>query len=345
MKTAIALAVWLLATLGGPGTAYSQPVHVEADVTSGYSTDHVLAAATQVRLFGDVLSGLRVYVEGAWAARKLLEEEEEAEEEEEEYDTDAFGAAYPYANRVQVSEIYGERLFRPGRALVGFRAGRYRTPFGIHDRSDYAYSGFLRAPLIRYDGYWALSNNFLEHGAELIVGVPQLYLTTSVGAPADVGSVQRRSGVDSVSRLQAYHGPWIVGASLIRTNPYSPATFARGRSVFTGLDARFSRGGVQVLAEWLTGRPFDGTSTDGWHVSVIVHRHEMGRVSAVFRLEALDYEADPPHARGAQRQTAGARVLLSRNLSAQINVLHQTGNLSEYATALDVAVTYSIRLR
>ena len=45
--------------------------------------------------------------------------------------TDAFGAAYPYGNRVQVTEAYGERLFRPGPALVGFRAGRYRTPFGI----------------------------------------------------------------------------------------------------------------------------------------------------------------------------------------------------------------------
>jgi hypothetical protein len=342
MKTAVVLAVWLVATLVAPGSAFGQSVHVEADVTGGQSTDHVVAAATQVRLFGDVLSGLRIYVEGAWAARKLLDEEEEGEEE---YETDAFGAAYPYGNRVQVSEMYGERLFRPGRALVGFRAGRYRTPFGIHDRSDYAYSGFLRAPLIRYDGYWALSNNFLEHGAELIVGIPQLYLTTSVGAPADVGSVQRRSGVDSVSRIQGYYGPWIVGASLISTNPYSPVQFARGRSVFTGIDLRFSRGGVQVLGEWVTGRPFDGSSTDGWHTSVIVHRPEMGRVTAVIRLEALDYNSAPPHARNAQRQTAGARVLLFRNLSAQINVLHQTGDLSEYATALDVAVTYSIRLR
>jgi hypothetical protein len=341
MKTAVALAVWLLATLAQPATAFSQTVHVEADVTGGYSTDHVLAAATQVRLFGDVRSGLRIYAEMAWAARKLKEEEGE----DAEHENDAFGAAYPYGNRVQAIEVYGERLFRPGRALVGFRAGRYRTPFGIHDRSDYAYTGFLRAPLIRYDGYYALSNNFFEHGAELIAGIPQLYVTTSVGAPADVGSVQRRSGVDSVSRIQGYYGPWIVGASLISTTPYFSARFAKGRSVFTGVDLRFNRGGVQMVGEWLTGRPFVGATTDGWHASVIVHRPEMGPVSAVFRVEALDYEAGPLHVDRAKRQTAGARVLLSPNVSAQINVLHQTGDLSEYATALDVAVTYSIRLR
>jgi hypothetical protein len=335
MKTAVALAVWLVATVGEPGTAFSQSVHVETDITTGYSTEHVLAAATQIRVFGDVLSGLRIYAEGAWAARKLGEAEE----------TDAFGAAYPYRNRGQAVELYAERLFRPGRALVGFRAGRYRSPFGIHDRSDYAYSGFLRAPLIRYDGYYALSNNFLEHGAELIVGIPQLYVTTSVGAPADVGSARRRPGVDSISRLQGYYGPWIVGASLSSTNPYFPAAFARGRAVFTGIDVRFNRGGVQVLGEWLTGRPFAGTSTDGWQASVVVHRPEMGPVSAVVRLEGLGYAAAAPRARRARRQTAGARVLLSRHLSAHVNALHQTGNLSEYATALDVAVTYSVRLR
>ena len=56
----------------------------------------------------------------------------------------------------------------------GVRGGQYRTPFGIYSRSDYAYQGFLRAPLIRYDDYWSISNNFLERGVNVVAGGPRL---------------------------------------------------------------------------------------------------------------------------------------------------------------------------
>jgi hypothetical protein len=246
---------------------------------------------------------------------------------------------------VQAIEAYAERLFRPGKALVGVRAGRYRTPFGIHTRGDYAYSGFLRAPLIRYDGYFALSNNFLENGAEIVAGLPQLHVTSSVGAPADAGTAQRRAGLDTVSRIQGFRGPWIVGVSHIRSRPYFPERFAHGQSVFTGIDLRWTRDGIQVLGEWLTGHPFDGVKTDGWHVGVIVHRQAMGPLTAVFRTEALDYDAVPPRARWARRHTIGGRVRLPRHFSAQANLLHQTGDLASSAdTAVDLALTYSVRL-
>ena len=104
-------------------------------------------------------------------------------------------------------EAYGERTFQPRQGLIGIRVGRYRTPFGISSASDHAYIGFLRAPLIRYDDYFALSNSFLEHGADVIVGTPRLSLEASIGVPADVGTVQRRSGVDTVMRGQSVFGP------------------------------------------------------------------------------------------------------------------------------------------
>jgi hypothetical protein len=330
----IAVLVVVLGILALTRDGAAQAMQVEADVTGGISTDAVWATAGQVRLFGDVGWGLRTYLEGAWATRVGDEQ------------SDAFGAAYPYANRVQAIEAYAERLFRPRAALVGFRAGRYRTPFGIHARSDYAYSGFLRAPLIRYDGYWALSNNFLEDGAELIIGSPRIYATSSVGAPADAGDARRRPGVDSVSRIQGYHGDWIVGVSHINTMPYFPERFARGRSVFTGVDLRWMHEGVQVFGEWITGRPYDGTHTDGWHAAVIVHRPAMGPVTALWRSESLDYDAAPPRARQAMRHTIGARIRLQQSLSAQINVLRQTGDLSQTnLTAIDLALTYSMRFR
>jgi hypothetical protein len=104
------------------------------------------------------------------------------------------------------------------------------------------------------------------------------------------------------------------------------------------------RDGVQVMGEWITGHPFDGTKTVGWHAAVIVHRREMGPLTAVWRSESLDYDAAPPRARRAKRHTLGGRIRLPRNLTAQVNVLHQTGDLSPArATALDLALTYSMR--
>ena len=142
-----AVLVVLFAAVVQASPARGQSLTAEVDLTVGYSTDEVGAVATQVRAFGDLKAGVRFYLEGAWARRSDKE-------------TDAFGAAYPYGGHVEVIETYGERLFMPGRSLVGIRAGRYRTPFGISSRSDHAYSGFLRAPLIRYDDYSRCRTHF-----------------------------------------------------------------------------------------------------------------------------------------------------------------------------------------
>jgi hypothetical protein len=343
MKTTIAAITLALAVQASPLWAQSTTsttsetskasLTTEAAVSTGVSTEeNISAAAVQLRAFGDVRGGVRFFTEGAWAARS-------------DVDSDAFGAAYPYTNRFQVIEAYGERLFQPRHAVVGVRGGRYRTPFGISSGSDHGYTGFLRAPLIRYDGYFALSNNFLEHGGAVFAGVPRLTVEASVGRPADVGSAIRRPGVDTVIRVQSFVGPLIAGVSRIRTSPYLPELFAHGKSVFTGIDVRWMYEGVQLRGEWITGRPFDGTTTRGWYADAMVHRASMGPVTAVARIERLDYDTDPPFALHARRQTIGARIRVLDALSVQLNVMHQTGELSEEygAAAFDVGVTYSLR--
>jgi hypothetical protein len=323
----------LFAVIARPADGRAQSVTVEADVTAGYSTDRVGALATQVRAFGDLKAGVRFYLEGAWARRSDKE-------------TDAFAAAYPYGSRVEAIETYGERLFTPGRSLIAIRGGRYRTPFGIASRSDHAYAGFLRAPLIRYDDYYALSNTFLEHGADVIVGVPALYVEASLGAPGDVGDVKRRSGLDTVVRVQGYRGAWIVGVSHIRTQPTQPESFAFGRAVFTGVDVRWNRDGVSARGEWITGQPFDGPTTRGWYADVTLHRPAMGPVTAVLRVEHLNYASTPEFELHETRVTAGAKVRLPRRLTAQVNLIRQSGNLPSYrAIPIDLALTYSIRFR
>jgi hypothetical protein len=242
-------------------------------------------------------------------------------------------------------EAYAERMFQPDGRLFGIRAGRYRTPFGIYSGSDHAYIGFLRAPLIRYDGYYALSNNFLEQGADVIVGTPRLSLEASAGVPADVGEAERRSGMDAVLRAQACAGSLIVGGSYIRTHPYQPPEWAKGHAKFAGVDVRWMRNGVQLRGEWITGQPFDGTTTTGGYGDLILHRPGMGPVTAVFRAEHLDYDTIPPFDLSATRYTAGSRIRLLGNLSLAVEVVHQRLTLDPPPprAAVDVALTYSLR--
>src|SRR5438552_16133174 len=78
---------------------FAQTITTEGAITVGVSSDDAASVATQIRAFGEIQGGIRYYLEGAWA-------------ELSDSDSDAFGAAYPYGNRVQVIEAYGDRMFR-----------------------------------------------------------------------------------------------------------------------------------------------------------------------------------------------------------------------------------------
>lgn len=324
---AVALAV-ALSVCATPAGAQTTAVEVQQSV--GASTESVSGAATQLRVFGEPATGIRFEIEGALGVRSGQE-------------SDVFGAAYPYEGR-HLIEAYVEYVIPAGHMVRSIRGGRYRMPFGISAASEHAYLGFLRPPLIRYGGYFALSNGYLEHGVDLVVGVPQLSAELSVGRPGDVGEAIRRAGMDTVARVQGSFKSIIVGASFLDTTPYLPTTFARGRSRFSGVDVRWMQGGVQLRGEWLAGRPFDGTSTTGGYFDVLVHRPMMGPVTALARMERLDYDTRPPYALHTERYQAGVRVRVWRGLAVSTGVAHQGGQLTQaQRTALDVGVSYAVR--
>jgi hypothetical protein len=331
MAVMLRFAVTLVLGLAGTSAASGQTAAVEVQQSVGTSSESVTAAGTQGRLFGELTPGLRFLIEGAWGTRSGT-------------GSDVFGTAYPYSGDVDVIEAYAEYQRPAPRGLMSIKAGRYRTPFGIYSASEHAYVGFLRAPLIRYGDYYALSSGYLEHGADIVVGVPRLSLEVSVGHPADVGDAIRRSGVDTVLRAQAVAGAFVVGVSFIDTMPYLPETFASGRARFGGVDVRWMKGGVQLRGEWLDGRPFDGTRTTGGYVDMIVHRPVMGPATALVRAERLDYDADPRFALATARYWAGARIRFWKGLAASLGVGHQSGELTQRRrTAFDVGVTYALR--
>jgi len=325
----VGLSLLVLVAIGA-SAARAQTITTELDVTVGHSTEDVEAVASQLRIFGDAGAGWRYYAEGAWAQTWGPT-------------SDAFGAAYPYDKPIRPIEVYAERTLQSTRYLAGVRVGQYRTPFGIYSRSDHAYNGFLRAPLIRYGSYWALSNNFLELGASAIAGKPTLFVEASLGKPQDQDAYARRPGLDKVVRVQGSRGPFIIGASHIRTQPPISLSFARGSTIFSGIDARWMSGGVQVRGEWIRGRSFDNTTTSGGYVDAIVHRPLMGPVTAVLRAERLDYVAGR-FSSYPRRYTAGARIRFSTRLVGQVNVVRQDqSGLVPRVSALDLALTFTTR--
>ena len=270
----------ILALLVPGGPALAQSITAETDVTVGSSSQGVQAAATKLRAFGELPAHWRFYIDATLVTRRGPE-------------SDVFGAAYPYEPGLTPMEAYVERTEVSDGWLIGARIGRYRTPFGIYDRSDYGYTGLVRAPLIRYSEYWALSNNYMETGASLIAGTTWLSVEGSVGVATDEDKYARPGGANGVIRVQGAFGPLIVGASHIRTRPSREFAFASGRTTFTGVDARWMQAGVQLRGEWLSGQPFDRAETRGGYVEVHVHRRAMGPVTAVARLERLNYLAGP----------------------------------------------------
>ena len=328
----LALAAALVAgALAVPAAARAQSVSSEVDLTIGASTDETTASSVQARLFGASASDWRFYLEGSWAQTAG------------EHPSDVFASSYPYDGQLRPMELYGEKTRRAGRALIGVRAGRYRTPFGIGGRSDHAYSCFLRPPLIRYGTNFALSNTFLEAGGEVLIGVPALHVQTSISVPRDEGADRRTHGLTQVIRAQAYARNVILGASYLRTPPSDPRPFATGRMVFRGVDVRWMHGGVELRGEWIDGRPFDGVVTRGGYLDAMVRHPGLGRVTAVARVERLDYDAGP-FSQYSKRLTVGARLRMASWLVGQANVVRQPGGLAGGRShALDVSFTFSRR--
>jgi hypothetical protein len=300
----------------------------ETTVAAGLSTDTAVAT-TQVRAFGE-FRGWRVYGDTSFGLQRDSE-------------SDAFGAAYPYESKANLLELKAEKTHIKGRGLVGVRLGRYRTPFGISSGSDQGYVGFLRAPLIRNSYYWAISNNFLETGASITAGTTWLSAEVSSGTAADNDEYARPGGLNTVVRVQGSGGPVIVGASYIRTRPSKTREYATGSTEFTGVDFRVMSGGVQVRGEFLTGRPFDGTITRGGYADLLVHKQAMGPVTAVARVEYIDYFAGE-YSEFPRRYTLGTKVQLNRWLTAQVNYVRRfRDSYASRPASLDISLSYTVR--
>jgi hypothetical protein len=324
VREAVAAAAMLLALASA---AVAAPTN-ELEVSAGYSSEGVSAVAAQLRSFGELRPGLRFYAEAAGAGHEGVE-------------SDAFAAAYTYDKNWQVSESYLEQRLHAGRLISGVRLGRYRTPFGISGRGDYAYTGFLRPPLVRYGEDHTLSNYWTEGGVDYLVGTPQLQVEASLGSPQE-GLKQRRAGLDTVVRVQGYRGSLIVGASYLSTRPYRSDSYVQGSARFTGADARWLRNGVQIRGEWIGGTPYRQAHMGGWYVDAMVHRPHLASVTPLLRYERYRY-AMPGERDSTSRWTTGARVRMTRSLAGSVNLVYQHGLPGGRGPIVDFGLTHTTR--
>ena len=326
--------------------AVAQSVSTETEVTIGRSSDGTTGAAAQIRFFGASRSDWRVFLESTWGTVRSGDAGY----------TDAFSSAYPYDRRIRPMELYVEKLRRlgDGATFVGLRAGRYRTPFGMSSRSDHAYLGFLRAPLIRYAWNWALSSTYMDLGADVIVGRPSFTVETSLGVPSDEGDAPRRRGFTGLVRAQGYVKSAVFGASYINSAVADTNPLVHGRLLLSGVDGRWMHGGFQVRGEWVIGEADAESTTRGGYVDVIAHPRALGRVTLLARLEHLDWDlpSGPQYSAYPRRLTVASRVRILPEVHVQAGVLRSFARTPgpndrfervRPTTTLDVAVTFSRR--
>ncbi len=191
--------------------------------------------------------------------------------------SDAFGVAYPsQTSDVRPMEAYVKTV-RSGRSLIE-RPG-WPLPHAVPRLSAAAhgYSGFTRAPLIRYGGNSALSNTALEADASVLVGVPSLTVEAGLGRPPDLCAFlgPRRSTGVIRARCSTYLSDCRV--SHINTRAHAEGPWVRGRTTFTGVDGRSIQQSIRCAASGLPA--CRGTRGQrGGHIDVTVHRVRMGPV-------------------------------------------------------------------
>ena len=214
-----------------------------------------------------------------------------------------------------------------------------------HHEVSTGYTGFVRAPLIRYGQDFALSNTWLEHGVDIVAGSPRLFLESSLGVPGDEGGLRRRRGLDRSIRVQGYYKALIVGASrLYSGRDRALGDFAHGESLFNGVDGRFTTAGSSSVANGFSDGRSTGSTTTGGYLDLLVHRRALGIVTPVARIERLDYEAGPYFSLYLRRVTGGARIDMPGCFTGQINVIHQPAGLAAgRRNVMDAGITCSVR--
>ncbi len=242
-------------------------------------------------------SGLRLFLEGRGDSSR-------------EY------ARYGVHPRVSGGMGLGEAYAEAGSGLR-LRLGQFRVPFGIYERGESDYFGFIQMPMARAqpttDYYSSYAFARLSSGVQVSGGSPELSYRVAVVDRSD-RLWESRPGemTDVVARVQTYADPWILGLSTYQGHVgtdalwWKPGPAARAR--WWGVDWRYTTTGLMLRGEYIAGR-VGGRSPTGAYVDAVLHPAWMGKSSLLFRYErySMAMAAVPGGRQATEQVTAGAK--------------------------------------
>lgn len=202
-----------------------------------------------------------------------------------------------------------------------YRAGRFRVPFGIINREEVEYSGFIDIPLMKDESVRGFRLARVDTGLMAMGGSPTLRYEAAVINGTDSSQfVDNNSSKDVCVRLQTFHGRWITGVNWYSGSVEDGTSIPPAdRDVHEyGLDWRYTIPNLIVRGELGLG-DIGGQRTLGWHTDLLYHTPSVENLTLLVRYDRFD-----PN-RGMdddteKRLTIGARYFFRPGITAALNV-------------------------
>ncbi len=225
---------------------------------------------------------------------------------------------------VEEEEFFIEEAFLSLETPLGtVKAGKFRLPFGIYQRSEQDYMGILQKPLVKSEARMPFQLAKEDAGILLLGGNPKLSYESALMNSQSDGLNGLENGLKDFSlHLQTYQEPLILGVNFYRGSYLTPinAIPVRKKSRAEGLDWRISFPYLILRGEWILGEIQNGESHDYWgfYQDTFYHFPTLPKLTGILRIETLRRtNASPPD--NIRQVIVGAKYFLRPFITLSIN--------------------------
>jgi len=226
---------------------------------------------------------------------------------------------------VEEEEFFTEEAFLSVETPLGtVKAGKFRLPFGIYNRSEQDYMGILQKPVVK--GETSMPFHLAKEDAGILLsgGSPKLgYETALMNSQGDALNGIESGLKDFSLHLQTYAEPLILGVNIYRGSFLTPihSVPVRQKARVEGLDWRISFPYLILRGEFISGEQESGTvdlNVRGYYQDAFYHFPTIPELTGILRVEAI--RRTSPSSEGNIRQVIlGAKYFLRPSLTLSIN--------------------------
>ncbi|MDO8586503.1 MAG: porin [Armatimonadota bacterium] len=187
---------------------------------------------------------------------------------------------------------------------LAVRAGKFRTPFGIHQPAEIDYFGFINRPIAKDAPAAGMSLSRASNGVRFSTGKPEMEIQLSILDGTE--EMNSAVGRNVLFRAQRYAGHLITGF-----NAYQGHNADAQRFNVWGVDWRYSKPHLIVRGEALKGS-LGPDRLQGGYVDVFYHFATIPALTLFARMEALSENS-------TRAVTGGCKYVLSRKSTLNVN--------------------------